>query len=866
MRKMSDSALQILRERYFLRNDKGEIIEDWEGLCKRVSSFVASCEKDKEHWAKEFYDIIYNRLFLPNTPTLMNAATGCNTMAACFVLDIEDTMGNEKQGHSITDAWKAAALIGQAGGGIGYPLSKLRPRGDRIKTSGGKSTGPIPLILGVLNEIAEAVKQGGRRRIAQMGIMRVNHPDIIEFIQCKNQEGKINNFNISVGITDEFMDCLTNNKDFNLINPKDGSIHSTIKPLEIWKEIIAGAWLNGEPGVVFIDTINKYHNLKKLGTIEATNPCCVPEWVDLYTKEYGFTKINNVVGKTVSIWNGQEWSSVVPYHAGKVSKLINISVIFGNDRVKSVSCTHNHRFYMSDLSFKTAEELKVGDNLFPQIIDESGEVISTNVSVFSIEDHYSSHNYDPNINIYCVTEPKNGTVCFNGIITGNSEQPLLAYESCVLGSIDLGKFIEFGKKFDYDKYKNVIQIATRFLDNIVTLQISPISEIDKTTQANRKIGLGVMGFADALIKMEIPYGSSESYKIAEELGLCLKVEAHNESVRLAKEKGDSESSQYYENAMTWLDIKGTPRNACVTTQAPTGTIASIADASFGIEPLYDVCFIKNILDGKKIFFTSPIVKEFLEYKGYGKLCKEIESGKTLDELNLPKEIKDILVVSYKLTPEQHVKIQSAWQKYCDSAISKTVNMPNSATIDDVDKTYKMAYQLNCKGITVYRDGSRNLQVVEIGKGKQKKSKIIHRGDVVNGLTYRIPTSLGKMYLTINFTEDKTPIEIFISMSDISNDMQTMFSSLTRMISVSFKHSVPVKDVIKQLKRVKNGDTPIFYNEQAFKSFPQLIGHVLENIFLEDNKVEVNTSCNKCGGTLVLQEGCECCLSCGYSKC
>jgi ribonucleoside-diphosphate reductase alpha chain len=697
-----------------------------------VSTFIASAEKNQSEWAEKFKSILLPRLFIPNSPTLMNAGTGCNTFSACFVIDIEDTMGNENFGHSITDAWKVAALIGKEGGGLGYPLSKLRPRGDRILTSGGKSTGPIPLVLGVLNEVAEAVKQGGRRRIAQMGVMRVDHPDILEFIKCKNTEGKINNFNISVGITDKFMKAVLLGLKYDLINPKDGSVFKTIEAQVVWKEIINSAWQNGEPGVVFLDTINDRHNLKNLGTIFATNPC--------------------------------------------------------------------------------------------------------------------------------------------------GEQPLLPYEACVLGSIDVGK-LALGStvidddggyvhalNFDHIKLKETVEIAVRFLDNIVTLQKAPISEIDETTKRNRKIGLGIMGFADALIKMDIPYGSDESYKFAESLAEEIAIYAHNASVELAIEKGDSGSSIFYQNANPNLKLSGTPRNACQISYAPTGTIASIADCSFGIEPLYDICFTKNVMD-RQIFFVSDIVKEYLINRGYTEAVKLMESGKTLADIKLPDEIVSVLTTSYKLTPEQHVKMQACFQKYCDSAVSKTINMPNSATEQDVENAYMLAYQLECKGLTVYRDGSRKLQVVEVGNTKKQDTAVastIERDDTVDGKTYRLQTQFGKMYFIVNSDNGK-PVEVFMNISNVSPDMLSFIDLVARLTSTCFKYKVPVESVISQFEKTLNGST-LFYKGRSFKSTPDVLGSILRKQFLPEHEDIKKAMCDRCGGELIIQEGCQKCSSCSFSRC
>lgn len=1037
---MSDAAMKILKERYFLKNDKGEIVEDWEGLCKRVSRYIASVEEDDKLWENEFYSALYNRLFLPNTPTLMNAGKeNMGSLHACFVYPIEDSMGSSDSIDGITDSWKAAALIGKEGGGIGYSFSNLRPKGDFISTSKGTSSGPISFMK-VNDAVAEAVKQGGTRRIAQMGILNVHHPDILEFIKCKNEEGQIKNFNISVAITDKFMEAVRKGKDYELINPSTKKVVAKIPAKDIWDEIVSGAWLNGEPGVVFIDTINEHHNLKKVGEIQSTNPCCVTSDTLVLTSN-GYKKIIDIINVETKIWNGFEWSNVVPSKTAEDQEIYDIEFSNGS----SLSCTPYHKFYLNNKKVVIAENLKENDKLikwsFPiidtgetieekeaytygfycgdgskeekrdrcsiflygekkkllnkldyriysecandrfclvlnnkydktfvpsigwsiksrlhwlaGIIDSDGckNSIEGSVSISSVNREFL-HNIKLMINtlgadciltsmnnggqrlmpdgkggkqkylcqntyriiisannvcklkqlgltthrvilatsslrntsrfisvtkivkrdkieknVYCFNEPLRHMGCFNGVVTGQSEQPLLPMEACVLGSIDVGKLIDSNKQFLWGELDHIVCVSTRFLDNTVTLSKAPIKEINETVSNNRKIGLGIMGFADCLIQLGITYGSKESFDFAEKLAKRIKEVAHETSVELGKQKGLPLNSKFYENTTPGTpDLKGTPRNACQISYAPTGTIASIADASFGIEPLYDVCFIKNILDGKRIFFVSDIVAEHLKELGYANAVKEIESGKTLEEIDIPVKIKKLFATTYTLTPEQHVRMQASFQKYCDSAISKTCNLPNGASKQDVADTYFMAYDMGCKGITVYRDGSRQMQVVETGKGK-KESKVVKRPDVVQGLTYKIQTSFGKLYMTINRDGD-TPIEVFFSMADISNDMSSLLSALGRTLSVALKHGTPLKDIIKTLRKIKVG-TVVYYNGKMFKSVPQLIAGVLEEVFLGKESPAVLVSlCDKCGSQLIIQEGCEKCSNpeCGYTKC
>lgn len=722
---ISDASMTILKDRYFLRDKEGKIIEDWAGLCRRVAKAAANCEKDKKNWEEKFYTMLINRDFLPNSPTLMNAGTEkMKSLSACFVVPIEDDMGSEDSKDSITDAFKNSALIGREGGGVGFSFGQLRPKGDIVKSTSGESSGPISFMK-VIDAVAEAVKQGGRRRIALMGILPVDHPDIMEFIVCKGVEGEISNFNISIAITDKFMKAWEEGEKYDLVNPKDGSVVKQLDAKTVFREICRGAWTNGEPGIIFIDEINRMHNLSD--KIISTNPC--------------------------------------------------------------------------------------------------------------------------------------------------GEQPLLSYESCCLGSINVANFYIYNNGdvkendssfFDIDKFLEIIRVATRFLDNIITIQKSPLRKIDEVSKHNRKIGLGIMGFADLLIKMDIPYGSDESFQLANNISKTLKETAFDESCNLAEEKGTylkhkKEGGNFSEKI---IKDNRVPRNACQISMAPTGTIASIADASFGIEPLYDIVFVKNILDNKKVVMVNSVVNEFLTRHGYGDQIDKIENG--VDALDIPKELKDILVTTYNLTPEQHVVMQAEFQKNVDSSISKTINFPNDATINDIRKAYLLAYELKCKGITVYRDGSRIQQVVETKKDKNKVA--IQRPDVVTGSTYKINTGLGKLYIVVNRVDDQ-PVEVFLEMSDISNDMKSLLDTIARMISLSFQHGTPIKNVIKSLKKNSIG-TPVIYNSKSYKSIPQLIGKILEDIFVKGDVEQLFRICDKCGSKMIFQEGCEKCTNpeCGFSRC
>ncbi|MDI6798701.1 MAG: vitamin B12-dependent ribonucleotide reductase [Candidatus Aenigmarchaeota archaeon] len=564
--KLSLNAILVLERRYLRKDETGRVIESTSEMFRRVARAIAEVERDygkSEEEIKEIEDKFYQMMskleFLPNSPTLMNAGSNSELgLSACYVLPVEDSI------KSIFDAVKWTALIHKSGGGTGYSFSRLRPVGDVVKTTGGVASGPVSFMK-VFDATTETIKQGGRRRGAMMGILRVDHPDILDFIVCKEREGTLRNFNISVAVTDKFMRAVEKDEDFELINPRTKRAVKRLKARAIWNLIITMAWKNGEPGVIFIDTINKANPTPAIGEIESTNPC--------------------------------------------------------------------------------------------------GEV------------------------------------------------PLLPYESCNLGSINLSKFVTDGK-IDYEKLGEVVKLATRFLDNVIDANKYPVPEIEQMTKANRKIGLGVMGFADMLIQLGIPYNSEEALKVANEVMKFICQKARETSVELGKEKG------------SFPNFKGSifdgkyeaMRNATVTTIAPTGSIGVIANCSQGIEPIFAVCYMREVSEslGKSLIEINQLFENIAIKEGFytEDLIQKI-SGKTSvqDVEEIPEGIRKVFVTAHDISPEWHVRMQAEFQKFTDNAVSKTINFPNSATPHDVEKAYLLAYKSGCKGITIYRHGSREVQVL-----------------------------------------------------------------------------------------------------------------------------------------------------------
>ena len=566
--KLPLNAILVLERRYLRKDENGRVIESTAQMFRRIAKGIAEVEKQyrksQAEVAKledEFYRIMTNLEFIPNSPTLMNTGTEFKQLSACFVLPIEDSI------ESIFNTLKAAAIIHKTGGGTGFAFSRLRPKGDIVKTTGGVASGPISFAT-IYDTATDVVKQGGRRRGANMGILRVDHPDIMDFIVAKEREGILRNFNISVAVTNKFMQAVEKDGDFELINPRNrnGAVVKKLKARAIWNLIVMMAWKNGEPGVIFIDTINKHNPTPQVGMMESTNPC--------------------------------------------------------------------------------------------------------------------------------------------------GEQPLLPYESCNLGSIDVSKFVTDEGKMDWDQLRETVRKGVRFLDNVIDANVYVLHEIEQITKGNRKIGLGVMGFADMLIKMGIKYDTQQGLEAGEKLMKFINDEGHKMSAELGEEKG---SFPNFHGSIWEKDWK-TMRNATVTTVAPTGTISIIGGSSQGIEPLFAIVYVREVAEslGRSLIEINPLFESIALREGfYGEeLMKKISKRTSIQDLEeIPENIRRLFVTAHDISAEWHVRMQAAFQKHTDNAVSKTINFPNWATPNDIEKAYWLAYKLGCKGITVYRNASREVQVL-----------------------------------------------------------------------------------------------------------------------------------------------------------
>jgi len=570
--KLTVNALEVLRQRYLLRDETERIIESPAQLFERVAKAVARPDKKyggkPEEIEKTFYSMMSRLEFNPNTPTLFNAGTELGQLSACFVLPVEDSL------EGIFTSAKNMALIEKSGGGVGFDFSRLRPRGDIVRSTKGVASGPVSFMR-IFDTATEVIKAGGKRRGAMMAVLRVDHPDVIEFITSKQQPGFLSNFNISVAVTDDFMKAVKENREYRLVNPRNKE-KTKLAAKDVWNLIAKSAWMSGDPGVIFIDEINRHNPTPIVGKIESTNPC--------------------------------------------------------------------------------------------------------------------------------------------------GEQPLLPYESCNLGSINLSRMVEDGK-INWEKLKETVRNAVHFLDNVIDANRYPLKEIEEITWANRKIGLGVMGFADMLIKLGVPYDSEEALKIGEQTMRFIEEEGHKRSAELGEERG---SFPNFDGSI-WKDRYSAKRNATVTTVAPTGTISIIAGCSSGIEPIFAISFIRNVLSGTRLFETDPLFELMAKERGFysAKLLEEIAMTGSVQKIEgVPEDVKRFFVTALDIEPEWHVRMQAAFQKYTDNAVSKTVNLPTEATVEDVRKIYELAWKLKCKGVTVFRYGSKPEQVLYIGEIRTDKGKFV----------------------------------------------------------------------------------------------------------------------------------------------
>lgn len=725
---LSRNALRVLSRRYLQRSPEGVLLETPGGMFRRVAAAVAGAEarwnESVSEWTEVFYRLMAEKLFLPNSPTLINAGREMGQLSACFVLPVEDSM------ESIFTAVKNTALIHKSGGGTGFSFSRIRPSDDVVHTTGGVSSGPLSFMT-VFDRATDTVRQGGVRRGANMAVLRVDHPDIMAFINAKREMTLLNNFNLSVAVTDSFMSSLERGDDYGLVNPRTGEITGVLSPAGVLEAIADSAWATGEPGIIFIDGVNRANPTPGLGEIEATNPC--------------------------------------------------------------------------------------------------------------------------------------------------GEQPLLPYEACNLGSVNLSLMAApDASSLDWVLLEKTVRAGIRFLDDVIEVNRYPLPEIGAMVAGNRKVGLGVMGFAELLFALGVPYDSERALRLAEEIMGFIADKARSESVELGRRRGP-----FPNFPGSLYDTGGLPpmRNATVTTIAPTGSISIIAGCSSGIEPVFALAFTrKNLLDsGEEMRDLIPAFAAAARAGGFltGELMETLaEKGSVRGVPGVPEEVQRVFATSHDIDPEWHVRMQAAFQKFTDNAVSKTVNLPRRATRDDVHRVFTLAHRLGCKGVTVYRDGSRDRQVLNLGDGRlpgdaPREPRV--RPEFVSGVTRRMKTGCGDLLVTIN-DDDQGPVEVFGRLGKAGGCASSQGEALCRVISLALRNNVPPGDIVRELKGI-SCNRPAWQSGVRISSCADAVARSLERETdgAEGDPPEGETTspgaCPVCGGGLKHQSGCvSCSQDCGYTQC
>ncbi len=729
---LSENAKTVLRRRYLRKDKNGKIVESPDRMFRRVAQHIAKAEKKygTDEDVKEMEDVFYRLMtegrFLPNSPTLMNAGRRLGQLAACFVLPVEDSM------DGIFETLKNAAIIHKSGGGTGFSFSRVRPQNSMVGTTGGIASGPVSFMK-IFNTATEQVKQGGTRRGANMAILNVDHPDIMDFIYSKKKNGDLNNFNISVAVTDTFMRAVETGADYELIDPNTKVVIEKLNAGEVYKALVKQAWENGDPGIIFLDVINRDNPTPEIGSIESTNPC--------------------------------------------------------------------------------------------------------------------------------------------------GEQPLLPMEACNLGSINLAKFVTWvdgQAAIDYPALKKTVWQAVRFLDDTIDMSRYPLQAITDMVTGNRKVGLGVMGFADMLFQLGLPYNSAAGLTAAEEVMGFIQSESHAASAALAEDRGVFANF----DKSTYKDKKGRRfRNATTTTIAPTGTLSIIANCSSGVEPLFALSFVRNVMDNDKLLEVNPYFEHVARERGFYNtdLMDTIaRTGSIAHMEEIPEDVRRVFVTAHDVTPEWHVKMQAAFQKHTDNAVSKTVNLPNEATEADVRRIYDLAYQLGCKGVTIYRDGSKENQVLSFSEKEKQEADaqagVMDRPETLEGFTTKMKTGYGHLYVTVT-EHNGRPFEVFATIGKSGRSTTAKTEAIGRLISTAFRAGVTVDNIVDQLKGI-GGEHPVFQEGGLVLSIPDAISRVLEKRYGRDRRKKNNgyhqslmgEKCPDCGQTISFEEGCMTCHFCGFSKC
>ena len=881
--KWTEPALRVLRERYLLRKD-GEVIETPEEMCWRVAVSIAAGEgrygrsrAAVREVAEAFYDMMVDGYFIPNSPTLMNAGKDNGLQySACYVLPVGDSM------PEIFDSVKAAAIIHQSGGGTGFAFSRLRPKDDIVTSTGGRASGPVSF-LRVFNGATEAVKQGGTRRGANMGILRVDHPDILEFIDCK-LDGGITNFNISVAATEKFMDALDKGEEYDLINPRTGLVAGRLSAKEVFDRIVSAAWRTGDPGMVFIDRINASpaNPTPELGQVEATNPCVTGD--TLVATPGGWRRADAIQpGDIIETIEGPKPLQQVEVNFG--TEVFRVDFADGGHLVVTAA----HQFYVrTDRGLFLPVRLdrcRIGDE-----VQTFHAGVGGTAKILRIEAAGIATTYD-------LYEPQTDTWITEGYVSrGCGEQPLLPNEACNLGSLNVAKFARKADdgemSIDWDEMERVVRLAVRFLDDVIEMNPYPLPQIDETVKSNRRIGLGIMGWADLLFLLGISYDGQEAIDLADRLMSFVKDKSHDQCAKLAEERGPFPNW----SKSIYKDVRPM-RNSTVTTIAPTGTISMIAGCSSGIEPIFALAFQHRVKqpDGERVLtFVNETFEQIAREKGFfsDALMAEVAKRGSLHGIpGLPEDAGRVFKTSHDISFEWHVRHQAAFQRYTDNGVSKTINLPNDAAEEDVAAAYRLAWALGCLGITVFRDGCKGEQVLNVGVKKDKalpaagQAVIKPRPHSLAGKTYRKETPIGTAFITVNQTEENEPFEVFVQVGKGGSDTMAVAEALGRLISLTLRLPSALspqrrlEEVISQLSRI-GGAQPMGFGAGKILSLPDALARTLaEHIGqvktegappsppkLEERR-RIGDLCKECGqATFVYEEGCKKCLSCGFNEC
>ena len=773
---LTDNSQVVLKRRYLSKDREGNILEDPDGMFRRVAhnlsladlNYQPVTEMERQATEEEFYDVMRSLEFMPNSPTLMNAGRELQQLSACFVLPVDDSL------ESIFTRVRQTALIHKSGGGTGFSFSRLRPEGDVVGSTGGVASGPVSFI-NAFDAATDVVKQGGTRRGANMGILNVNHPDVLRFIHAKEDGEHLVNFNISVAVTEDFMRQVEQGQDYDLINPRTNEVTGRLNAREVFNRLTAMAWQTGDPGIVFLDRINRDNPNPQLGYIESTNPC--------------------------------------------------------------------------------------------------------------------------------------------------GEQPLLPFESCNLGSLNVARMVHYtgdDVQMDWSRLARAVRTGVHLLDNVIDMNNYPIEEIEEMSKKTRRIGMGIMGFSDLLVQLGIRYDSEEALELGAEVMRRIQEETYKASMELAEKRGPFpawEGSIYNKPGQVRR-----MRNSAPVTIAPTGTISIISGASSGIEPLFALSYVRNVMDNTRLVEGNPYFEAVARHEGFysPELMEQLAQTGSLShlegELNVPEWVKDVFRTSHDITPEWHVRMQAAFQKHTDNSVSKTINFPSEATIADVAQAYRLAYETGCKGITVYRDGSKAGQVLSTGETGSTSETAAEAGALaepvpahreprerprqIHGVTERVRTGHGNMYVTINFEEENVPFEVFSTLGKAGGCDSAQLEAISRLVSLALRSGISAQEVVTQLKGITC--CPAWDQGTLVRSGPDAVALALERCIsgepdtLEaaepesvqlqftaepvtlNGKVNRNGSaaypaniarkCPDCNTPVIFQEGCLMCISCGWNKC